>query len=145
MRSYIVDIRLANAQNPIVRQYALPDYTSGNMRGKVLSKDELKEIQAAGAQAQVLTLNAERYAIPEILFHPSDVGESLRGMRGRCVTNALPACFSTIGIQQMGIAETVAHVIGLMPADEQDEQGLFWANIGFMGGLTFTEHLGERL
>lgn len=46
------------------------------------------------------------------------------------------------GIQQMGIAETVAHVIGLMPADEQ---GLFWANIGFMGGLTFTEHLGERL
>jgi actin-related protein 6 len=42
----------------------------------------------------------------------------------------------------MGIAETVAHVIGLMPADEQ---GLFWANIGFMGGLTFTEHLGERL
>jgi actin-related protein 6 len=82
MRSYTVDIRLANVQNPIVRQYALPDYTSGNMRGKVLSKDELKEIQAAGAQAQVLTLNAERYAIPEILFHPSDVGESLPGTRG---------------------------------------------------------------
>jgi actin-related protein 6 len=58
------------------------------------------------------------------------------------VTDILPACFSTIGLQQMGIAETVAHVIGLMPADEQ---GLFWANIGFMGGLTFTEHLGERL
>lgn len=47
-----------------------------------------------------------------------------------------------IGLQQMGLAETIAHVIGLMPGEEQ---GLFWANIGFMGGLTLTDQLGERL
>ncbi|GHJ88865.1 hypothetical protein NliqN6_5267 [Naganishia liquefaciens] len=110
--------KLATAQNPIVQQYALPDYTSGNMRGRVLSREEMAEIEAGG-QSQVLTLNAERYSIPEILFHPSD-----------------------IGLQQIGLAETIAYVIGLMP---EDEQGLFWANIGFMGGLALTENLGERL
>lgn len=72
----IVLCRLAGAHNPIVQQYALPDYTSGNMRGRVLSRDEMPAIQAGG-QSQVLTLNAERYAIPEILFHPFDVGGSM--------------------------------------------------------------------
>jgi actin-related protein 6 len=37
-------------------------------------------------------MNNERFAVPEILFHPSD-----------------------IGIQEMGIAEGVAHVVSLTP------------------------------
>lgn len=48
---------------------------------------------------------------------------------------------SSLGLQ-LGLADTIAHVIGLMP---EDEQGLFWANIGFMGGLTLTGNLGDRL
>jgi actin-related protein 6 len=42
----------------------------------------------------------------------------------------------------MGLAETIAYVIGQMP---EDEQGLFWANIGFIGGLAYTDSLGNRL
>lgn len=37
-------------------------------------------------------MNNERFAVPEILFHPSD-----------------------IGIQEMGIAEAVVHVVSLTP------------------------------
>ncbi|KAJ9108483.1 hypothetical protein QFC20_003389 [Naganishia adeliensis] len=108
-----------HAENPIVQQYALPDYTSGNMRGKVLTKGENAPIAADGMPAQVVTLGVERYSIPEILFGPSD-----------------------IGLTQMGLAETIAYVIGQMP---EDEQGLFWANIGFIGGLAYTDSLGNRL
>lgn len=67
--------RLADATNPIVKQYALPDYTSGNMRGRVLPKGEKASVGADGSPAQVVTLGVERYSIPEILFSPSDIGE----------------------------------------------------------------------
>jgi hypothetical protein len=66
---------LTDAENPIVKQYALPDYTSGNMRGRVLGKGEKAPIAADGSPAQVVTLGVERYAIPEILFSPSDIGK----------------------------------------------------------------------
>lgn len=46
------------------------------------------------------------------------------------------------GIQQLGLPETVAHVISLMP---KDLQGMFWAHIGIIGGLGNVEALGERL
>lgn len=49
---------------------------------------------------------------------------------------------SPAGLPQMGLAQTIAHVIEQMP---EDEQGLFWANIGFIGGLAYTETLGIRL
>lgn len=58
-----------------MQQYALPDYTSDNMRGKVLTKGEKAPIAADGMPAQVVTLGVERYSIPEILFGPSDIGE----------------------------------------------------------------------
>lgn len=58
-----------------MQQYALPDYTSGNVRGKVLTKGEKAPITADGVPAQVVTLGVERYSIPEILFSPSDIGE----------------------------------------------------------------------
>jgi actin-related protein 6 len=75
--------------NRIVQKYLLPDYTTTD-RGHILSEDEANQRQAArkaeGRQStntsdtdaaldeQVLVMNNERIAIPEILFHPSDIG-----------------------------------------------------------------------
>jgi len=41
---------------------------------------------------QIIRLNNERFSVPEVLFHPSD-----------------------IGIQEMGLAETVVHSISCTP------------------------------
>lgn len=48
----------------------------------------------------------------------------------------------TLGINQTGLPETVAHVISRMP---EEFQGMFWAHIGLVGGLGNIEALGERL
>ena len=42
---------------------------------------------------QIIRMNIERFSIPELLFHPSD-----------------------IGIQEMGVAEAVVHTISQTPA-----------------------------
>jgi actin-related protein 6 len=47
-----------------------------------------------------------------------------------------------LGIQQAGLAETIALVIGEMP---EAIRGMFWAHIGVFGGLGNLEALGERL
>lgn len=67
----------------------------------------------------MLYLGNERFADNELLFNPSD-----------------------IGIQQMGLPETIAHVISNMA---EELQGMFWAHIGIVGGLGNVEALGERL
>ncbi|CAK5278079.1 unnamed protein product [Mycena citricolor] len=59
---------------------------------------------------QVLTMGNERFSVPEIMFRPDDVG-----------------------LKQVGIAGTIASSIALLP---EDLQGLFWANIGLIGGNT---------
>ncbi|OBZ68644.1 Actin-like protein ARP6 [Grifola frondosa] len=68
---------------------------------------------------QVLYMNNERFTVPEIIFHPTD-----------------------IGLRQSGIAETVAACISLLP---EDLQGMFWANIGLIGGSTKFPGFRERL
>ena len=50
-------------------KYVLPDY-SHNKEGYVL-----EEGQTVSDDQQVLVLGNERFAIPEVLFTPSDVGE----------------------------------------------------------------------
>jgi hypothetical protein len=36
------------------------------------------ESRKSGQDLQVLTMNKERIAVPEVLFHPSDIGTLLR-------------------------------------------------------------------
>ncbi|KAA1474732.1 Actin/actin-like protein [Dentipellis sp. KUC8613] len=57
---------------------------------------------------QILNMGNERFSVPEILFRPDDIG--------------LPQC---------GITGAIAQSIALLP---DDLQGLFWANIGLIGG-----------
>lgn len=75
------------------------------------------EIPAEGEQ--VLYMGSERLSVPEILFRPDD-----------------------IGLPQSGISATVADSIALLPPDLH---GLFWANIGLIGGNTKFPGFPQRL
>lgn len=91
-------------RNSIVQEYILPDL-SRNQKGRVRTSDETRS-----DADQVLVMNNERFVVPEILFRPDD-----------------------IGLQQMGLAFTIAYVISLLPEDLHE---MFWANIGLIGGNT---------
>ncbi|KAH7885477.1 actin family [Phlebopus sp. FC_14] len=68
---------------------------------------------------QVLLMESERFTIPELLFRPDD-----------------------IGLKQSGLAGTIAASIASLP---EELQGMFWANIGLIGGNTKFPGLRERL
>ncbi|KIL00217.1 hypothetical protein PAXRUDRAFT_130412 [Paxillus rubicundulus Ve08.2h10] len=68
---------------------------------------------------QVLLMGNERFTIPELLFRPDD-----------------------IGLEQTGLPGTIAASIAGLP---EDLQGLFWANIGLIGGNTKFPGFHERL
>lgn len=64
-------------------------------------------------------MNNERFAVPELLFHPSD-----------------------IGVQQMGISEAIVHVIGNFPPEAQFE---LYKNILLTGGSSCLPNFKERV
>jgi actin-related protein 6 len=68
---------------------------------------------------QILVMNNERFTVPELLFRPDD-----------------------IGLDQAGLAATISFSISLLPSDLQ---GMFWANIGLIGGTTKFSGFRERL
>ncbi|KJA23273.1 hypothetical protein HYPSUDRAFT_138004 [Hypholoma sublateritium FD-334 SS-4] len=94
--------RVDLAHNPIVQEYILPDL-SAQRGGRVRAPGE-PPIDGA----QILHMGSERFAVPELLFRPDD-----------------------IGLDQAGLPATIAHAISCLPADIQ---GMFWANIGLIGG-----------
>lgn len=87
-------------KNIIAKDYVLPDYTT-------LRRGYLKDPGSSNEQ-QTLRLTNERFAIPEILFHPSD-----------------------IGIRQMGIPEAV---IDSIKACDEETWPHFLSNIVLTGG-----------
>ncbi|WOO80535.1 Actin-like protein ARP6 [Vanrija pseudolonga] len=122
--------------NPIVQEYVLPDFSAKSLsrtgyirsgpnavappEGAEEADGSDKPKRATGdEEEQVLWMENERFAGNELLFHPSD-----------------------IGLNQTGLPETIAYVISTLPPDIQ---GMFWANIGIIGGLGNVEALGERL
>ncbi|CAH0562104.1 unnamed protein product [Brassicogethes aeneus] len=79
-------------KNNIVKNYVLPDFNNIR-RGYIQDPDKVDE----GAEnCQILRLNNERFLVPEILFHPSD-----------------------IGMKSMGIAEAIVKSIFLCPLEYQ--------------------------
>ncbi|KAF7296326.1 hypothetical protein HMN09_01102600 [Mycena chlorophos] len=96
--------RLDNRKATIVQEYILPDLMK-EKAGRVRRMDEI-----AVDTEQVLVMGNERFAVPEVIFRPDD-----------------------IGLEQAGLADTVAASIALLP---EDIQGMFWAHIGLIGGNT---------
>lgn len=104
-------------KNSIVQDYILPDL-SRNQKGRVRAPDETHS-----ETGQVLVMNNERFVVPEILFRPDDIGKFYSASQ----VHSDPVQ----GLQQMGLASTVAYVISLLPEDLHE---MFWANIGLIGG-----------
>lgn len=52
----------------MVQEYVLPKFTE-NRPGGVKASDEMVE-----ADDDVLRMTSERFAVPEVLFRPSDIG-----------------------------------------------------------------------
>ncbi|KAL1688060.1 actin-domain-containing protein [Schizophyllum commune] len=101
--------------------YVLPDLTK-SPHGHIKGPDTMDIDGATGSSvdsSQVLLMGNERFSVPELLFTPSD-----------------------IGLDQAGIAHAVASSVAALP---DDLQGIFWANIGLVGGCTKFEGFRERL
>ncbi|KAF9481127.1 actin-related protein Arp6 [Pholiota conissans] len=98
---------------PIIQEYLLPDLST-NRKGRVRAPGE-----SITGSDQILVMNNERFAVPEILFRPDDVG-----------------------LDQAGLPSTIAYAISLLPPAYQ---GMFWANIGLIGGCTKFSGFRERL
>jgi len=68
---------------------------------------------------QILYMGNERFSIPEVMFCPEH-----------------------IGLHQAGLGEAIVQSINLLP---EDLQGMFWANIGLIGGSTMFPGFATRL
>ena len=110
--------RTRGSANSIVREYVLPDFTT-RRRGFVREHVAKSSGQQQQTDEQCLKLGNERFAIPEILFHPSD-----------------------ISIQQMGIPEAIAHSISLTPTEMHPH---LYANIIVTGGSALFPGFEQRM
>lgn len=102
--------------NTIARDYILPDYTNVK-RGFIRPLEEMWT-KFTGTE-QLLKMNNEQFCVPELLFHPSDVG-----------------------IQQMGIPEAIHQSIR---STEILQQPHFYKNIILVGGNTALPGFQKRL
>ena len=99
-QNFFKDMEVAQkrgAANTIVQEYVLPDFSArrrGFVRDHVTKSSSLQQHQQMQTDEQCLRLANERFSIPEIVFHPSD-----------------------IGIEQMGIPEAIAHSVSLTPKE----------------------------
>ena len=101
-------------QNTVVCEYVLPNF-SDRRRGYI--KESVGK--TSNVDEQSLVLANERIAIPEILFHPSD-----------------------IGVQQMGIPEAIAHSISLTPKEMHPH---LYSNILLTGGSAMFDGFQTRV
>ncbi|CAG2100522.1 unnamed protein product [Medioppia subpectinata] len=101
-------------RNPIIRDYVLPDYTVLK-RGYVRDPNDKTPI----TDHQVIRMNNERFQVPELLFHPSDVG-----------------------IDQMGISHTIDHSINTIPEEIRPH---LYENILLIGGNCGFSGIKERV
>ncbi|CAH3016407.1 unnamed protein product [Porites evermanni] len=109
--------KLRGTKNSVLRDYVLPDYTHIK-RGYVKSATEML-LGSKKENEQILRMNNERFAVPELLFHPSD-----------------------IGIQEMGIPEAINHAIEQLPIEMQPH---CYMNILLTGGNSLFPGMKERV
>uniref|UniRef100_A0A6P7G8T9 Actin-related protein 6 n=1 Tax=Diabrotica virgifera virgifera TaxID=50390 RepID=A0A6P7G8T9_DIAVI len=101
----------------IVKNYVLPDFNNIR-RGYIQDPNDTNQKEKE-ENCQILRLNNERFVVPEILFHPSD-----------------------IGMKSMGIAEAVVKSIMSCPKDQQEQLA---KNIVLVGGNCNFSGFKERM
>lgn len=115
-------VRRNNVQsNIVVQEYILPDF-SANRSGRIRIPGE-----PISSSQQILRMCSERFSVPEILFRPDNIGTHVTPLP---TTNAY---VTFEGLEQVGLAPAIADSISALP---EELQGMFWANIGLIGGST---------
>ncbi|KAB5591148.1 Actin-like protein ARP6 [Ceratobasidium theobromae] len=102
--------------NSISQSYVLPSFATEPPRPGYIRTSTSPALEESDT---ILPMNNERFVVPEVLFHPSD-----------------------IGLAQVGLPETIAHSIESLPADMR---GVAWANIGLVGGNCLFDGFEKRL
>ena len=107
-----------DAENSIMCEYVLPDF-SNRRRGFIRETSTKSSLSQLATEEQYLRLTNERIAIPEVLFHPSD-----------------------IGIDQMGIPEAIYHAVSQTPVEMHPH---LFSNIILTGGNVLFPGFSERV
>ncbi|RVE72140.1 hypothetical protein OJAV_G00058900 [Oryzias javanicus] len=110
--------QLRGEDNDLMRDYVLPDFSSIK-KGFCKPREEMVFSGKYKTGEQILRLVNERFAVPETLFHPSD-----------------------IGIQEMGIPEAIVDSVQSLPEEMQPH---LYQNIVLTGGNTLFPGFRERL
>ncbi|KAF5317727.1 hypothetical protein D9619_012664 [Psilocybe cf. subviscida] len=121
---YVIFADPSPQTNPIVQEYTLPDLAvgrKGHVRIRTNGQQPSNE-RDRRREEQVLVMGVERFSVPEVLFRPDD-----------------------IGLNQSGLAPTIAHSLASLPAALQPFAGMFWAHVGLVGGCTKFPGFRERL
>ncbi|GAB0090262.1 Actin-related protein 6 [Sergentomyia squamirostris] len=114
-QDFMEDMKIGRKRHPdntIIREYVLPDFTT-------IRRGYLREISREDTDHQILQVNNERFSVPELLFHPSD-----------------------IGIQQMGVAEAVMDAVAACPPETIEH---LLRNIIVCGGSALFQGMEKRL
>ena len=114
-----------------MQEYVLPDFSS-NKRGRIRDPDEMPV-----DNEQVLYMENERFSVPEVLFQPAYLGKLVKAVYSVPLVSYLSP-----GLQQAGLASTITQSIALLP---EEIQGMFWANIGLIGGNCKISGFSRRL
>uniref|UniRef100_A0AAZ3R7Z0 Actin-related protein 6 n=1 Tax=Oncorhynchus tshawytscha TaxID=74940 RepID=A0AAZ3R7Z0_ONCTS len=110
--------QLKGEDNTVMRDYVLPDFSSIK-KGFCKPREEMNFTGKYKTGEQILRLANERFAVPEMLFHPSD-----------------------IGIHEIGIPEALVNSINNMPEEMQPH---FYKNIVLTGGNTLFPGFRDRV
>lgn len=110
--------KLKGEDNSLMVDYVLPDFSTIK-KGYIKPREEMVFSGKPTAGEQILRLTNERFAVPEILIHPSD-----------------------IGIQEMGIPEAIVHSINNLPEEMHPH---FYKNIILTGGNSYLPGFKERV
>ncbi|KAK6021143.1 Actin, partial [Ostertagia ostertagi] len=96
--------RYRDGRNTIRREYVLPDFCR-LFRGYLREPSTVGKFSLPEDSPQHITINRERFALPEILFHPSDIGLNQMGVveavvesLSRCPVNLRPALVQNISL-----------------------------------------------
>ncbi|XP_046845659.1 actin-related protein 6-like isoform X2 [Xenia sp. Carnegie-2017] len=120
-QDFYSDIEMARRkgkENKIIRDYVLPDYTNIK-RGYIKPVEEMWDKSKTNENEQMIRINIERFSVPELLFHPSD-----------------------IGVQEMGLGEAIVNSIEATPPEMQPH---FYINILLTGGCSLFPGFKSRL
>ncbi|TYZ63756.1 hypothetical protein PybrP1_006611 [[Pythium] brassicae (nom. inval.)] len=100
-------------------RWVLPDYVHSFDGRLQEASDRDDDTTGGNDDEQALELGGERIAVPEVLFHPSD-----------------------IGLDQAGVAEAIHQAVAACPAALH---GALYANVLLVGGNTKLPHFRARL